>query len=169
MLRPEAAARCADNLRRNALEARCTVRLGDLRERPVHPGTMDLVVSNPPYFPAGTGMVSPRADRRTMRTESASLPELCAAAALRLRPGGSFCLVHRTERMGEVFAALAGAGLEPKRVRFFAGRPDRAPVLFFCEARRDADPGLGWEPTLCQFLPQGGETPEYRKICHIED
>ena len=70
------------------------------------------MVSNPPYFPAGRGAVSHDPARASMRTETSTLPELCLAAAARLRSGGDFCLVHRTERLAEVFAALQAAGLD---------------------------------------------------------
>ena len=129
---------------------------------------MDLVVSNPPYFPSGSGAVSADGDRAAMRTESASVGELCLAAARLLRPGGDFCLVHRTERLAEVFSALAAAGLEPKRLRFLAASPEHAPQLFLCRARKGARSGLAAEATLFQFGADGEETAEYRRICHWE-
>ena len=86
-----------------------------------------------------------------------------------LRDGGAFCLVHRTERIAEIFAALRGAGLEPKRLRFVAFDPDSPPSLFLAEARKGARPGLAAEPTLFQFGPAGVESAEYKRICHRED
>ena len=167
-LRPAAAEECRQNAAANGFSRRFQVVTGDLRSRPFPAGSMDLVIANPPYFPAGRGGVSPDGDRAAMRTESADLSELCATAAALLRPEGAFCLVHRTERLAEVFAALTAAGLEPKRLRFLAGDPDRSPGLFLCEARRGAAPGLTLEPTLFQRRPDGAETEEYRKICHWE-
>ena len=167
-LRPAAAGECRRNAAVNGLSERFTVAEGDLRAAPFPAGSMDLVIANPPYFPRGRGAVSPDADRAAMRTESASLPELCAAAAKLLRREGAFALVHRAERLAEVFAALGEAGLEPRRLRFLAGDPGSAPGLFLCEARPGAAPGLTTEPTLFQRGPDGTETEEYRKICHWE-
>ena len=129
---------------------------------------MDLVLSNPPFFPAVPGGVSPDPDRAAMRTESAARPELCAAAAERLSPEGAFCLIHRRERMGDVFAALAGAGLFPRRLRFFGADPGREPGLFLCEARQAGASDPVTEPVLYQRRADGTETEEYRKICHWE-
>ena len=167
-LRPAAAEECRRNAAANGLSERIAVADGDLRAAPFPAGSMDLVIANPPYFPRGRGAVSPDSDRAAMRTESATVWELCAAAATLLRPEGTFALVHRTERMAEVFAALAAAGLEPKRLRLMAGDPGAAPELFLCEARLHAAPGLVTEPVLYQRRPDGAETEEYRKICHWE-
>ena len=168
-LRPGAAALCRENIIANGLEGRCRVFIGDWRELPPAAGELDLVVSNPPYFPAGRGAVSHDPARASMRTETSTLPELCLAAAARLRSGGDFCLVHRTERLAEVFAALQAAGLEPKHLRFFAPSPDKAPALFLCRARKGAGSGLRVDAPLYQFGADGAETEEYRKICHWEE
>ena len=168
-LRPRAAEECRENIRANGLEGRCRVLTGDFRTADMPERDLDLVVSNPPYFPAGRGKASPDPDRALMRTETARLEELCAAAAALLRPGGAFCLIHRTERMAEVFSALGGAGLEPKRLRLIAAAPPAAPSLFLLEARPGAGSGLVTEPTLFQRGTDGRETAEYRRICHWED
>jgi len=167
-LRETAAERCRENLSANGLSERCRVHTADLRRAPIPAGSMDLAVCNPPYFPAGRGQVSSDRERAAMRTESATLEELCSAAARLLRQGGDLCLVHRTERLAEVFAALAEAGLEPKRLRFIAASPEQAPTLFLCRARKGARPGLAADAPLFQFGADGTETAEYKKICHWE-
>ena len=168
-LRPAAAEECRENIRANAMEGRCRVETADWRCHTLAPGCMDLVVSNPPYFPAGRGRPSPDADRALMRVESATLPELCRTAAALLRRGGSFCLVHRVSRMAEVFSALEKSALTPRRLRLFSDRRGHAPSLFFCQAL-SASPGeLCFEPTLYQFGDDGAETAEYRRICHWEN
>ena len=167
-LRPEAAAECAANLTANGLERRCRVWQGDYRDAPVPRESMDLAVANPPYFPAGAGKLSPDRSRALMRTETATLEELCAAAAGLLRPGGAFCLVHRTERMEEVLSALTSAGLEPKRLRRIVPAAGMPAKVFLCRAVRGGPTGLLNQPPLILRDGQGAETPEYRKICHWE-
>ena len=168
-IRPGAAEECRANIRANRMESRCSVITGDYRTAALPRGEADLVVTNPPYFPAGRGGISPDRERALMRTESATIAELCAAASSLLRPGGAFCLVHRTERMAELFSALTGAGLEPKRLRLVAPDPKSAPLLFLLEARRGTGPGMAVEPTLFQRGADGRETAEYRRICHWEE
>ena len=167
-LRPGAAEECRENLRRNGLDGRCRVVVGDLRDRPLPDGSVDLVVSNPPFFPAGAGRASPDGDRRLMRTETAVPEELCAAAAALLRSEGSFCLVHRTARLGEILSSLAAAGLTPRRLRMAADAPGRDPEVFFCQAVKGAGGPCVTEPVLYRRDALGRETAEYRSICHWE-
>ena len=80
----------------NGLDRQVTCLHGDLRDKAQLPtaGSFDLVVSNPPYFPAVSGLVSPQASRRDARSEvTCTLGEVCAAAApslllLEARKGG---------------------------------------------------------------------------------
>lgn len=124
---------------------------GDLRERSAMPGagTMDYVLSNPPYFRAGSGAPSPDPARQSARSEqSCTLQEVCAAAGYLLRWGGRFALVHRPERLTDALCALRGAGMEPKRLRFVCPRTEAAPSIVLLEARRGGKSGLTIEPPL---------------------
>lgn len=169
-LRPEAAQRARENLAANGWEARAEIVTGDLRESRTlfRSGSFELAVSNPPYFPAGSGAASPDPARRAAREESFTLPELVGAAAYLLRTGGRFFVVHRAERLAELFAAMSAAGLEPKRMRLVAARQGAAPSLVLAEGRRGGKPGLTVEPTLLLREPDGSPTAEYRRIYHLE-
>ena len=75
----------------NGWAERVTLRTGDLRENAALPaaGSMDYVVSNPPYFPAGSGASAAGEARQAAREEvGCTLADVCAAAArvLRARP-----------------------------------------------------------------------------------
>lgn len=162
---PAACALARKNLADNRMEG--TVLEADLREyKSVLPcGGFDLTVSNPPYFAAGSG-AAPAPHRRTAREDgTCTLPQLCAAAAWSTRWGGSFCMVFRPERLGELFSTLEQAGFAPKRLRPVHHAPGRAVSLLLIEARRGGKPGLLWEPDLYLFTAQGQESPEYRRIC----
>ena len=92
------------------------------------------------------------AERVTLRTgdlrESSALADVCAAAARVLRWGGRFALVHRPERLSDLFCTLRAHGLEPKRLRFVASSAENAPSLALVEARRGGKAGLSVEPML---------------------
>ena len=167
-IRPGAAAQCRKNLEINALTDRCAVVQADLRAGALSAESYELVVTNPPYFSPGRGRVSPDGERARMRTESATLAELSAAAAALLIPGGRFCLVHRMERKAELFRALEKAGLSPVRFRALRSRQERPGRVFLLESRKGESSPLREEPPLCQYGPDGTETAEYRKICHWE-
>ena len=170
-LREDAAALARENLARNGLESRGEILAGDLREHRslFSHGSFDLVVANPPYFPAGSGGSSPDPARAGAREErDCTLPQLCAAAAFLLPTGGRFCLVYRPERLSELFCALSAAGLEPKRLRFVSARAESAPSLVLIEARRGGKPGLMIEPPLLLRDEKGEESAEVRRIYRRE-
>lgn len=89
-IRESAAASARENLRAFALEERGEAVCADYRSAPFESESLDFIVSNPPYFPAGRGAVSPNAERAAQRTESATVSELCSASARYLKPGGQF-------------------------------------------------------------------------------
>ena len=138
--------------------------LRDLRGR-LPAGSFDLVTANPPYFPAGRGRSPADPARRDARTEDTlPLEALCQAAAYLLRWGGSFCLVHRPERLADLLTALRTQGLEPKRLRCVEARPGAAPSLLLLEARRGGRPGLTWEAPLRLTGADGSPTAERNAI-----
>lgn len=165
----EAAALAAENLERSGLGARGQVLTGDIRQyrELFRPGSFDLVAANPPYYAQGSGGVSPDPARAAARGESCcSLEELCAAAAWLLPSGGRFCLVHKPERLSELFCAMTARGLEPKRLRLVTYLAERAPSLVLVEGRRGGRPGLTVEPPLILADAEGRESEEYRRIYH---
>lgn len=123
---------------RYELRERITVIEADWNDTEAMPtaGTMTLVTCNPPYFPFGASRPSPDKLRNAARQEDdpAMLSRLCRAAKRLLAENGRFCLCHRPERLEDVFAALRGAGLTPRRLQFVQARDGAAPWLFLLEA-----------------------------------
>ena len=168
-LQRDAAALAEENMARNGLASRSRILTGDIRRHRelFGSGSFDLAVSNPPYYPLGSGALSPDPGRSAARGETdCSLEELCTAAAWLLRSGGRFCLVYKPERLPELFACLQRQGLEPKRLRLVCHRADSAPSLALLEARRGGRPGLRIEPMLVLTDLDGGESAEYKRIYH---
>lgn len=113
---------------------------GDLKDIASLPtaGQWDLVVSNPPWFPDGSG----RSGGPERMEEQCTLEQLCAAAARCLKNGGRFALVHRPDRLTDLLCALRAAGLEPKRMQLVQHREDKVPSAVLLEAVRQGRPGL---------------------------
>lgn len=161
-LDPLAAAAAGENARRNGVDF--TVVQGDLRqiETLLPPGRFDAAVSNPPYFPAGSGGALARARSE----ETLPLPDLCRAAGWLLRWGGTFSLVHRPERLAELVRCLQAQRLEPKRIQLLRHRPGGPVSLLLLEAKKGGKPGLRWEPDLILHDEQGRETDACRALYH---
>ncbi len=164
---PEAVALCRRNLAENGLAERCAVLEGDLRAHRelFEAGAYDLVVSNPPYFAAGSGYAAPDEKRAAARDErSCRLEDVVAAARYLTRWGGRFALVHRPERLSEALCALTAAELEPKRLRMVQPRPDASPNLVLIEGRRGGKPGLEILPPLLLEDVSGADSAEVKRI-----
>ena len=151
----------------NGLGGQMAFYAADLREvKTLFPtGSFDLAVCNPPYYPPRCGALAPSDTRRTARAETdCTLEDVCRAASWLLRWGGSFCLVHKPERLVDLLCALRGNGLEPKRLRFVCKRAGAAPSLVLAEARRGGRPGLTMEAPLILQTADGAAAAEVDAI-----
>ncbi len=150
-LRPAAAELCRSNLAENQLSG--TVGTGCLTCR--HPelpwGSYELVVANPPYFPAGQGKVSPDPAKRMARTEGEyTLSAACEAAGRLCKNGGRFALCLPPARLAELMVCLRAAGLEPKRLQPVQVAANTPPNLILLEAGKGGKPGLQMLPVLIE-------------------
>lgn len=146
-LNPAAAQLARRNMSENGLNG--TIVTGDLRDRRVFSqGHYDLIVSNPPYFAVNSGVAATRRCPQARSEGSCTLEELCAAAAPRLKTGGRFALVYRSERLTDLMCTLRAHALEPKRLQLVQARPDKPPKLVLLEAMRQGRPGVRVEAPL---------------------
>lgn len=139
---PQSAQTAWKNLKTNRLPGEIIT--GDLRTAPLPAGSFDLVISNPPYFPVGSGKSSSSARSEQLCT----LDELCAAAGRLVKNGGRFALCHRPERLVDVVCSLRTHRLEPKRLKLVSHRPDHPPSLLLVEAVKQGKPGLSLETAV---------------------
>ena len=162
------AALTRQNLEANGFDASAVIE-GDVKDYRAlfKAGEFDLVISNPPYFPVDSGYNAPMDSRAIARDERClNLDQLCAAAKYLCRWGGAFALVHRPERLSEIFCALTKHGLEPKRLRMVQYKATQAPNLVLIEARRGGKSGLSIEKPLILCTDDGEDTSEIKEIYH---
>lgn len=162
-LQPDGVALMERAVALNGLEERLVPLQGDLRSLPeaMPRAVFDTVTCNPPYFQPGHGYQSPEEGRRTARHEdTCTLEDLCTAAAKLLKYGGRLCLCHRPERLADIFAAMRGSRIEPKRLRLVTQRQGSAPWLVLVEGRLGGNPGLKVEADLVVEHPLGGFSDE---------
>lgn len=81
-------------------------------------GEFDVVTCNPPYMKNTCGLTNDKDALRIARHEVAcTLEDVIAAAAYLLRPGGRLFLVHRPERLVDIFCEMRNNKIEPKRMQ----------------------------------------------------
>lgn len=164
-LMPEAVQIAKHNAAANGLDF--TVMQGDIRTitQYLPAGSMDCVISNPPYFAVGSGFAAKGLLAQARSEETCNLSQLCDAAKWLLKTGGRFVVVHRPERLADLIWSLRQAQLEPKRLRFVRHRPSSPVSLVLMESRKGGRSGLHYEQDLILYDDQG-ETEEYRKMYH---
>ncbi len=99
--------------RRNAVDngLRYVVHDGDLLDmpEPIRTASFDHVFTNPPFYDASASSAPTDAGRDTAhRIGEALLSDWIAVGLRRLKPRGYFTIIHRTERLADILAALDG-------------------------------------------------------------
>ncbi|WP_319582861.1 methyltransferase [uncultured Pseudodesulfovibrio sp.] len=157
-LNPHSTMAAEENTTNLHLTDKLTIEQGDVADwRPE--GVVDFVVANPPYRKLGQGRESVGEGRKNARFEGTGTFESfsrCAANALKTR--GRFAFVHLPERLPEIMADLAGAGLAPKRLRMVHGKVDQEARMVLIETVKAASPGLRVEPPLILHEGAGKNT-----------
>jgi tRNA1(Val) A37 N6-methylase TrmN6 len=159
---PASAALARRSIAWNGVEERCSVELGDFRER--RPATIfDLVTGTPPYFIRGTGVESGQDQRAACRFEHrGGIEAYCAAAAPCLAPGAPFVACAPSGQSFRVAAAAQAAGLALVRWQEVIPRAGKAPLfsVFAMKAIAHADP-CRREPALVVRDERGQRTAAF--------
>ena len=166
-LQRESWALACKNAARNHLEDRYEAVLGDVRQiRSLFaPASFDAVVCNPPYFPVKAGLPDRDEAFALSRTELAcTLEDVCRAASWLLPAKGSFYLVHKPQRLGDLMVTLRSTRLEPKLLHLVQHRPGAAPSLVLIRAVKDGRPGLEVPAPLILRGEDDAPTDAYRRI-----
>lgn len=153
-----------ENIRRNSLEGRLNSICADLRDLPSGlSGRFHCCVSNPPYFSGGPASITTPLARRD---DCCSPEQLCQTAAQALQFGGDFYLVHKPEKLAQLIARGAAAGMEAKNLVLIRHREGGPITLILLQLRKGGKPGLQIHEQ-CLFDSQGDPTAYYREVYHI--
>lgn len=147
----------------NGLENKIDVIMGDLKEASVIFGKsiFDVVTCNPPYMNDSHGLKNPDLPKAIARHEVlCTLEDVVREAALTLKPGGRFYMVHRPARLIEIIKMLTDYKLEPKRMKFVHPYVDREANMVLIEAVRGGKAFLKMEAPIVVFQKDGAYTDE---------
>ncbi len=129
----------------NGLEDRIEIIEDNLKNVLEHLGkhSTDVVISNPPYMARGVGEVNPSDYKAISRHEiHCNLEDVVSAASSLLRGSGHFFMVHRPNRLVDIFVLCRKYGLEPKRVRFVHPFEGKQPNIVLVHATKGGRPDL---------------------------
>jgi len=151
----------------NGLESKIEIVQGDIKEASTIFGgaSFDVVTSNPPYMNENHGLVNANNQKAIARHEIlCTLEDVIREASKVLKDKGKFYMVHRPQRMVEIFETLTKYKLEPKRIRLVHPYVDRAANMILIEAIKGANPLLKVEQPLIIYESEGIYTKELYKL-----
>lgn len=130
-------------------------------------GAYDLVVANPPYYAPEAGAIPEDLSRAISRSEITCSPDdIVRAAGYLTRWGGSFSLVHKPQRLCDIFRIMNKHGFEPKRMRMVQNKADSPPSLILVEGRRGGKPSLKIEAPLILRNSDDTDSDEVNRMYH---
>lgn len=141
------------------------IRLEPLKAtKAIKSGQTDLVSVNPPYFETFRGLSA--ADEKTAaRSESlCSLDNVAETASYLLKHGGRFCMIHRTERLCDIFEAMRKYKIEPKRFIPIVSVKGKNPELCLIEGKKGGGMGLKFDSPIIISDKSGKYTEQANTI-----
>ena len=151
----------------NNLESKITIinkNIKDIFEE-FMPNTMDAIVTNPPYIKVNTGAKNDDIKKLISRHEiECNLEDIVKISYKLLKSKGKFYMVHRAERIVDIFYLFRKYKLEPKKVRFIQSYVDKAPNLVLIKAIKNAGKELKIEKPLIIYKDENNYSDEVLEI-----
>lgn len=128
-------------------------------------GTFDVLTVNPPYKLNNSGIVNLDDKLAIARHEiMCSLEDVIVASRKLLKDNGRMFIVHRPERLIDIFELMRKYKIEPKRVQMVQSSINKAPNIVLVEGQRDGGAYLKWEKPIYVYNEDGTYSEEINKI-----
>ncbi|MDT0945781.1 tRNA1(Val) (adenine(37)-N6)-methyltransferase [Staphylococcus pseudintermedius] len=151
----------------NHLEDRITMVEMDINAliQAYSPAQFDLITCNPPYFKANqTNQHQLEAHKIARHEIYCTLDDCLRVSNHLLKEGGRVVMVHRAERMLDLFGSMRHYRIEPKRLHMIFSKPGKAAQTIVVEGRKGGRQGLDIAPPFYIYDEQGDYTPEMKEI-----
>lgn len=127
----------------------------------VQAASVDAVTVNPPYKKVGSGIINDADSMTIARHEvSCTLEDVIKESSRLLKSGGTFYMVHRPERLVDIFCLMRNYKIEPKRVMFVHPTVNKAPNIVLIEGSKNGGSFLKFENPLYVYDEDGNYTNE---------
>lgn len=127
--------------------------------------SFDVIVTNPPYKKINTGVINDTQKKLISRHEIyANLEDFISISSKLLKDKGEFYMIHRPERMVEIFTIMKNYKIEPKEVRMIFSNEKKSPKMFLVKGVRNGKEYLKFRENLYIYNEDGSYTEEILKI-----
>lgn len=128
-------------------------------------GSFDAVITNPPYKKANTGLINDNLKKQISRHEiTASLSDFIEISSYLLKDYGSFYMVHRPNRLVDIFYLMRKNQIEPKKIRFVYPNREKIANLVLIKGVKKGNPELNFDSNLYVYDEEGKYTKEILEI-----
>ena len=128
-------------------------------------GSFDVVTTNPPYKKINTGIINDNDKKIISRHEiTASLDDFVKTASFLLKDFGEFYMVHRPDRLVDIFNVMRKNKIEPKKIKFVYPNKNKKTNLVLIKGVKNANQFLEFENNLYVYNEDGNYTDEILKI-----
>lgn len=149
----------------NNLQEKIMVINGNIKDLINQPETFDVVVTNPPYMKLETGLQNENEKKLISRHEKECTIEDIARVSFKiLKDKGEIYMVHRPERLVDIFYSFRKNKLEIKNMRFVHSREGSQATLVLIKAVKNGKPFLRVEKPLYIYKKNSEYTDEILKI-----
>ena len=125
----------------------------------------DVIVTNPPYKKQNTGVINENAKKNLSRHEiAASLEDFIKVSSKMLKDKGEFYMVHRPERMADIFVEMRKYKIEPKEIRLVYSNINNSPKMLLIKGIKNGGDYLKVRENLYIYDEDGNYTEEVLKI-----
>lgn len=151
----------------NHLESQISIVCSDMKDfvSSEHIESFDVITCNPPYFKANDkNYFNQSIEKKIARHEvKITLEEILSISSKLLKNNGTFALVHRADRLLEIFDLFRKYHIEPKRVRFVHEFVHKPSTLVLIEGAKGGKAGLKIESPFI-MKNASGYSIEYEKL-----
>ncbi|MDP4179254.1 MAG: tRNA1(Val) (adenine(37)-N6)-methyltransferase, partial [Bacillota bacterium] len=125
----------------------------------------DVVTVNPPYKLEKSGIISTDDKNAIARHEiCCNLEDVIAASKYILKDNGKLFIVHRPERMIDIFCMMRKYKIEPKNIKLVYPNLKKPPNIVLIEGHKGGGAFLKWEAPLYVHNEDGTYTEEIKRI-----
>lgn len=151
----------------NNLEDKIDIITGDIKEctKYFKMSSFNVITCNPPYMAINSGFINDSSPKALARHEIlCNIDNVFEAACKMLKYGGRMYMVHRSERLADIFNSARNHRIEPKVMQLIEPYSGKSPELVLLEFSKGGKAGLKVLPTLIIYKEDGTYTDEVYSI-----
>ncbi|MEI3356930.1 MAG: tRNA1(Val) (adenine(37)-N6)-methyltransferase [Clostridia bacterium] len=127
--------------------------------------TFDVIVTNPPYKKQDSGIINENEKKLISRHEiTANLEDFIKISKYLLKDKGELYMVHRPERLVDIFELMRKYKIEPKELKMVCPNKNKEPNLVLIKGVKNAKPFLKVEKNLYIYDTENNYTKEILEI-----